>query len=91
MPTGRPRGRAFEPESLAEARERVRNNIRRLRTERGWTQQDAANECRLGFNHYRHIEGGRAGLTLRTLCSLAEGFGVDVSELLAPVEDEKPS
>ena len=61
--------------------ERVAANVRRLRDDRGWTQEECAHRCReLDLTLLRAIEAGHANLTLATLARLSDGFGIDVRE-----------
>lgn len=99
MPQGEPRDSAFgvpkrgstfrdplfeAPEYLA-LQERLRENLRRIRQERGWTQAEAAKRCgRMSYQHFAQLESGRTNVTLVTLCRIAGGLGVDVVELLGP-------
>ncbi len=64
--------------------DRVAVNTRRLRAERGWTQEDAAEACDLYVTLYRVIEGGHSNLTASTVHHICVGFGVDVAELFKP-------
>ncbi len=66
---------------------RIGANVRRLREAKGWTQEEAAFQCDdLAAPLLRRIELGSTNVTAITLSRIAEGFGVDASELLAPVE-----
>lgn len=64
--------------------ERVAVNVVRLRTARGWSQEDAADACELGRRHFQSVEAGTLNLTVTTLSRLSSGFEVDPSELLRP-------
>ena len=70
---------------------RIAANVRRLREARGWTQEEAAFQCDdLASPLLRRIELAASNVTALTLTRLAEGFGVDIAELLAPVEVPPP-
>jgi transcriptional regulator with XRE-family HTH domain len=56
-----------------------------LRRERGWTQEQAAEKCGIGYKLYQLYELGikqNPGLT--SLEKLATGFGLEIYELLNP-------
>jgi transcriptional regulator with XRE-family HTH domain len=65
-------------------RTRLAASVRRLRSERSWTQERAAEAAGLNPRHYQKIEEGTVNTTLRTLEQLCRGFSVDVVELLKP-------
>ncbi len=69
-------------EQEAELRQRIGQNVRRLRKDRRITQVTAA---RLGNMHRRHwqkVEAGKVRLTLRSLVTLSIALEVDATELL---------
>jgi transcriptional regulator with XRE-family HTH domain len=56
-----------------------------LRRERGWTQERAAEKCGIGYKLLQLYELGiKNNPSLSSLEKIAHGFGLDVSELLAP-------
>lgn len=65
---------------------RLAGNVRRLRAERGWTQEEAAHQCG-GMSTYlfQLVESGTTNPTATTLARLCDGFDLDVVALLAPV------
>jgi transcriptional regulator with XRE-family HTH domain len=59
--------------------------LRQLRKERGWTQEQTAEQCGIGYKLYQLYELGikqNPGLT--SLGKLAAGFGLEIHELLTP-------
>jgi transcriptional regulator with XRE-family HTH domain len=63
--------------------------MERLREERNWTQQEAAERCGLGSKQRWHavVHGDKTGrhldnVKLNLLYEIAEGLGVDPAELL---------
>lgn len=85
-PTARSSTRDYQ-----ELLDRVASNLRRLRTERGWTQEEAAHRCdEMSPFVYRQVEGALTNLTARTLARLARGLGVDVALLLDPAPAPSP-
>jgi transcriptional regulator with XRE-family HTH domain len=56
-----------------------------LRKARGWTQEATAEKCGIGYKLFQLYELGiKQNPGLITLEKLADGFGLDVSQLLAP-------
>lgn len=64
----------------------IGNEIRRLREERGWTQQELAYRAGVSTTTMWKTEAGRATPRLPVLEKFAEALGVDVRDLL-PKED----
>lgn len=58
-------------------------NLRVLREQREWTQEEAAAECSMLLRHYQRVEGEESNVTLTTLARLAVGFGVELEVLLS--------
>ena len=58
-------------------------NVRRLRSEFGWTQEEAAFECGMSPRLLQSIEAAKPNVTFTTLARLCEGFEVEAYELLA--------
>jgi transcriptional regulator with XRE-family HTH domain len=59
-------------------------NLRRLRTERSWTLEEAATRCGMAYSVYAPIEYGKVNCTLTTMARLADGYSVPLHELLTP-------
>jgi len=65
--------------------ERFRKRLRELRTQRGWTQEKAAEVCGIGHKLFQLYELGiKANPGLLTLDKIARGFEIEVYELLVP-------
>ncbi len=62
-------------------------NLRRLRVERGFTQERLAAECGVDRVYVGEIERELANPTLDLLSRLADALGASVSELFAPPEE----
>ena len=66
-------------------------NVRRLRKERGWTQDDLAAETKVEQGAISLIENGRANPTLLMLESIARALDVAFIELFAaPARQRRP-
>jgi len=66
----------------------VGRNIRRLRRERGLSQEDLADEIGVHRTYMGGVERGERNLTLRSLERLAERLGVSPLSLL---EESEPA
>lgn len=73
------------PETPTERRIRdaLARAVRRLRADRGWTQENAAHACKLSLRVYQQVESGTTSARLSTLAQLADGFGVEPDALLS--------
>ena len=83
-------GEAADP-AYRSALTRVATNLRRLRLARGWTQEEAARRCGdMATQYLQLIEREGVNVTVSTLSRLAQGFGVDIADLLAASEPLPP-
>ncbi|MDO8185969.1 helix-turn-helix transcriptional regulator [Conexibacter sp. JD483] len=57
-------------------------NVRRLRAERGLTQEQIANAAGLALSDVGRIERGERDPGVRVLAKLAHGLGVEVEDLV---------
>jgi transcriptional regulator with XRE-family HTH domain len=71
-----------EPQAQLQLGERVR----RLREERGWSQESFAHEGGLGRSFAGAIERGEKDVRLSTLAKLARTLGVSLSQLLKGID-----
>lgn len=60
-------------------------NIRRLRLQRGLTQEQAAFESRIAFNYLSGIENGRKNPSVNVLSRIAKTLRVHIADLFAPI------
>jgi len=60
--------------------------VRHLRTEKGWTQEEAAHRCGMTTRLLQRVEGSEVNLTLTTLARLCEGLEVDAAQFLKPLQ-----
>jgi len=61
---------------MADIREILGNNLRRLRAERGWTQEELADRTQLTARYIGKTEHAQAAATVDVLEKLAGAFGV---------------
>jgi transcriptional regulator with XRE-family HTH domain len=63
-------------------RTRLGKNVRRLREEKGWSQEDYADRAGIHRTYVSDIERGRRNPTVTVVEKLAGPLGVDASKLL---------
>lgn len=56
--------------------------LRDLRTERGWSQEEFAERCRISRPHVSRLETGRNSPTLSMLFQVADTLRVGVDDLI---------
>jgi len=61
---------------------RVGSNIEKHRKAKGMSQKEVAYACNMEEQNYRRIEKSQTNPTLKSLCRIAEVFGIEVSDLL---------
>ena len=61
---------------------RLGKNIRRLRQENGWSQEDYADRAGIHRTYVSDIERGRRNPTITVVEKLARPFGVEAGRLL---------
>lgn len=66
------------------ARELLATNLRRLRAERGMTQEDLAFESNLHRTFVAHVERGVRNISLDNIEKLASALKIETHELLMP-------
>lgn len=66
----------------------VADQIRGLRDQKGWTQHEAAEECKIPFPTYRDAENRNAPRLpgTETLIKIAKGYGVNIAVVLGDVK-----
>lgn len=58
-------------------------NIKRLRKERGLTQEQAAVAAKdMSWRYWQYLESGQRNFSLKTLTRIAKALGVDPRDLL---------
>jgi DNA-binding XRE family transcriptional regulator len=63
-------------------RQRLARNLRRLRTEQGWSQEDYADRAGIHRTYVSDIERGARNPTITVVEKLAGPFGVPAASLL---------
>ena len=63
-------------------RSQLGKRIRKLRSQRGWSQEEFADICVLNRSYMGRIERGELNLTLDSLQKVAKGLGLSVSALV---------
>jgi ribosome-binding protein aMBF1 (putative translation factor) len=71
----------FKNRSSSAAVKALGRNVRHLRKERGWSQEELAGECKVEQQSVSLIEGGRANPTILTVERLAGALGVSFLDL----------
>lgn len=71
----------YESRAYAQLLQLVATNVRRLREERGWTQEETAHRCKMTTWQYQRVERGITNAMLTTIARLCEGFSIEPSEL----------
>ena len=68
------------------------NNIRRVRQERGLTQENVANDLDISLTAYTKIERGETNVSFRRLLQIADYFQIELSRLVSiyPLEEKTP-
>jgi transcriptional regulator with XRE-family HTH domain len=79
-----PKKRAAEPD---EALSPLAQNLRRLRTERGWSQAELAKQIGAHLTHVSRVETGKYTPGLEFVVKAARAFGVTVDDLVAEHPD----
>ena len=67
---------------MADLKDIVAINVRRLRRERGWTQEDLADRVGLSARYIGQIERSQASMTITVLGRIANALKVEAAELV---------
>jgi transcriptional regulator with XRE-family HTH domain len=67
---------------MADLKETLAINVRRLRQERGWTQEDLADRVGLSARYVGQIERAQASMTITVLGRIANAFEVEAAKLV---------
>jgi transcriptional regulator with XRE-family HTH domain len=60
----------------------VARNLRRLRTDKGWSQEELAFRAKVDRSYISQLETGVYSASVTMLSKLSKALGVDASELL---------
>ena len=67
----------------------IGTGLRRLRKERGWTQEELATKSGLEPRTIQKLESNENSPTLNTICSIAESFEMEDWEFLKNTKHER--
>lgn len=60
----------------------IGTKVRKMRKERGFSQEAFADHCHINRGHMGQIERGQKDVTISTLRKIGRGFGITVSQFL---------
>jgi transcriptional regulator with XRE-family HTH domain len=63
-------------------RRQLARNLKRLRTEKGWSQEELADQAGLHRTYVSGVERGVRNPTITIVAALAKALGVNASDLL---------
>jgi transcriptional regulator with XRE-family HTH domain len=72
---------------MADLKDVVAVNVRRLRNAKGWTQEDLADRVGLSARYVGQIERGQASMSVTVLGRLANAMSVDAAALVGGVRE----
>jgi transcriptional regulator with XRE-family HTH domain len=67
---------------MNDLRNTVARNLRRLRTDKGWSQEELAFRAKVDRSYISQLESGVYSASVTMLGKLSKALGVDASELL---------
>ncbi len=67
----------------------IGSKIRKLRENKGWSQEQLAFECKLHRTYIGSVERGERNITILTLIRIAKTLNVSVSEILKDIDKTK--
>ena len=67
---------------MANLKDTVAINLRRLRHAKGWTQEDLADRVGLSVRYLGQVERGQASMTVTVLGRLADALATDATKLV---------
>ena len=71
---------------MKDLQQELGRRIRRLRIQKGYTQESFADKCGIHRNFMGAVERGEQNLTLKTLRIIATGLGTNMAKLLSGLE-----
>ena len=66
--------------------QKLATKIRKLRSQKGWSQEELADRAGLHRTYISHLENGKRQISVETLCKIAAGFGISSSELIKGID-----
>ena len=84
------RRRAPQSELGTALRQQLAANLRRIRTEKGWTQVDLANVSGLGRAFISQVERGHFSVTLETIGALCTALAITPANLISSFDEQRP-
>ncbi|MEM5434694.1 MULTISPECIES: helix-turn-helix domain-containing protein [Paraburkholderia] len=63
------------------ARQQLASSLRRLRAERGWSQEELAARCALDRSFLAHVERGARNISIDNIEKLAHALDVRIADL----------
>jgi transcriptional regulator with XRE-family HTH domain len=69
---------------MNDLRNTVARNLRRLRTAKGWSQEELAFRAKVDRSYISQLETGVYSASVTMLGRLSKAFGVDAGEFLKP-------
>ena len=73
----------YEDPAYRQLLRRLSSNLRAIRKQRGWSQEEAGARCGMLMQTFQKIESGMKNVTFTTLARLCSGLKVDAADLLA--------
>lgn len=77
-----------EDVDMDDAIQQFGENVRRVRHERGWTQEDLSAKTGLAVVQISRIERGKREIRLTTLIRLLDAFGISPEALLSGLRSD---
>ena len=71
-----------------DVRHQVGANLRKMRIERGWSQEQAAEHTGVSQQYISGLERGQRNPTVLTMFELTAPFGREPRDLLSPITSE---
>ena len=69
---------------MNDLRNTVARNLRKLRTDKGWSQEELAFRAKVDRSYISQLETGVYSASVTMLGKLSKALGVEASELLKP-------
>lgn len=67
----------------------IGNTVRRLRKEKGWTQEELAKNCEFSSVYVAQIETAIRGASVSSVLILAKTFGLNCGDFFVQIETER--